>query len=165
MYGTKSILSFAFFLLLGLPSLLAQASAQTVKGTIIDKQSEIPLIGATVELISTGAPRGVITDVDGRFYMEKVPVGRQAFRISYLGYNTLTLPNILVTAGKEVILDVGMEESIVEMDAVVVTAEVEKDKANNELATVSARSFSLEEVTRFSGGRNDVSRCLSLPQL
>lgn len=139
----------------------AQENGQTVKGTIIDGQSEIPLIGATIELLSGPSPQGIVTDIDGHFSMPNVPIGRQAFRISYLGYNTVTLPNIVVTAGKEVILDIGMEESVVEMDAVVVTADVAKDKANNEMATISAINFSMEEVTRYSGGRNDVSRLVS----
>ena len=137
------------------------AQTQTVKGTVIDQQSEIPLIGATIELISNTSLTGVITDIDGRFRLENVPVGRQVFRISYLGYNTVTLPNIVVTSGKEVILDILMEESVVQMDEIVVTAEVEKDKANNEMATISAINFSLEEVTRYSGGRNDVSRLVT----
>ncbi|MEL6638483.1 MAG: TonB-dependent receptor [Bacteroidota bacterium] len=145
-------------ILFGSFPLLAQ---QTVRGTIIDQQSEIPIIGATIELLNSADYAGAVTDVDGQFEIKNVPYGRQAFRISYLGYNSITLPNILVTAGKEVILDVGMEESVIEMAEVVVTAEVEKDQANNEMASISARSFTLEEVTRFSGGRNDVSRLAS----
>ncbi len=138
--------------------LLAQ---QTIRGTIIDQQSEIPIIGATVELLNSADYTGAVTDLDGQFEIKNIPYGRQAFRISYLGYNSITLPNVLVTAGKEVVLDVGMEESVIEMAEVVVTAEVEKDQANNEMASISARSFTLEEVTRFSGGRNDVSRLAS----
>lgn len=137
---------------------LAFAQTQTIRGTIIDKQSEIPLIGVTIELITVDPVRGSITDLDGQFTIAEVPVGRQAFRVSYLGYNTITIPNIVVTAGKEVVLDIGLEESVIQMNEVVVTAEVEKDNPINEMATISARTFNLEEVTRFSGGRNDVAR-------
>lgn len=156
----KSLFTLCLILLSSL-ALSAQSSTQTVRGTVLDAQSEIPLIGAAVELISVEPTRGVTTDVDGQFTITDVPVGRQIFRISYLGYNAVTIPNVLVTAGKEVVLDAGLEESIVQMDEVVVTATVEKDRANNELATISARSFTLEEVTRYSGGRNDVSRLAS----
>lgn len=157
----KSSITISLVLLL-LPIMAwSQANTQTVKGTIIDQQSEIPLIGATIEWISTDNPAGVTTDVDGRFSLSGVAIGRQVFRISYLGYNTITLPNINITAGKEVLLNVSMEESVIEMAEVVVTAEVEKDRANNELATVSARNFSLEEVNRYAGGLNDVSRLVT----
>ncbi len=157
----KNLLLLFFNLLLLNSGIFAQNASQTVRGTITDKQSEIPLIGATVQLIGGIATQGSTTDVDGDFEIKNVTVGRQAFQISYLGYNTITIPNVVVTAGKEVVLNVGLEESVVEMDEIVVTAEVEKDGANNELATISARSFSLEEVTRYSGGRNDVSRLAS----
>lgn len=149
--------------LLFLPLFLVQnfAQTQTIKGTVIDKQSELPLIGAAVELINTENTIGSVTDVDGYFRLENVPIGRQVIQVSYLGYNSITLPNILVTSGKEVILDISLEESVEQLDEVVVTAEVEKSKAQNELATVSARTFSVEEVIRYSGGRSDVARLAS----
>lgn len=147
-----------FFIFFFAVTILIAQNTQTVKGTIIDKQSEIPLIGVAVELISVEPSRGEVTDLDGRFVMPDVPVGRHAFRISYLGYNPITIPNVVVTAGKEVVLNVGLEESVIQMDEVVVTAEVAKDKTVNDMAAISARSFNLEEVTRFSGGRNDVAR-------
>lgn len=134
------------------------AQTQTVKGTIIDKQSEVPLIGAAVEVVDNANSIGTTTDFDGYFRLENVPIGRQTIRISYLGYHTITIPNVVVTTGKEVVLNVGLEESIEQLDEIVVTAEVEKDKAQNEMATISARTFSVEEVNRFSGGRSDVAR-------
>ncbi|MFK7935459.1 MAG: carboxypeptidase-like regulatory domain-containing protein, partial [Saprospiraceae bacterium] len=140
---------------------VATAQTQTVKGQIIDQQSEIPLIGAAIEQIdinNESSTNGTTTDIDGYFRLENISVGRQVFRVTYLGYKTITLPNILVTAGKEVILNIQLEESIAELNTVVVTAEVEKDRAQNEMAAISARTFSLEEVNRYSGGRNDVAR-------
>src|SRR5690606_39437878 len=136
----------------------AFAQNQTVKGQVLDKQSEMPLIGATVVWLGGDGQNGAVTDVDGFFKLENIPVGRQAFQISYIGYNNLTVPNVVVTAGKEVILNLALEESIAQLNEVVVTAAAEKDKAQNELATVSARQFSLEEVNRYSGGRSDVAR-------
>ena len=136
--------------------LLAQSS-QTVKGTIIDKQSEMPLIGATIQLVGEQQV-GTVTDFDGYFTLSNVPLGRHTFQIGYLGYLPLTLPNIEVTAGKEVILDIALEESVEKLEEIVVVANAQKDKAQNELATISARTFSMEEVVRYSGGRSDVGR-------
>jgi CarboxypepD_reg-like domain len=141
--------------------LAAQQNQQTVRGTVIDQQADIALIGATIELLSGTEVKGTTTDADGRFEMTNVPLGRHQFRISYIGYNTITLPNVLITAGKEVVLQIAMEESTINMAEVVVTAEVEKDKTINKMAGISARTFSLEEVTRYAGGANDVSRMAS----
>lgn len=131
---------------------------QNVKGTIIDKTSNTPLIGATVELISETNNTGTTTDIDGYFRLESIPVGRHTFRVSYLGYYPIILPDIEVNAGKESIINVGLEESVEKLSEVVVTAEAEKDQAQNKLATLSARTFGVEEVTRYSGGRSDVAR-------
>ena len=139
-------------------SLQGQNQTQVVKGLIIDQQSEMPLIGATVQLISNDQPIGTTSDVDGYFRLEGIPVGRHAFQINYLGYRPLTLPNIVVTSGKEVVLNITLEESVEELTEVVVKANTEKDQPLNQMATISARTFSLEEVNRFSGGRSDVAR-------
>jgi hypothetical protein len=132
------------------------AQTGVIKGTVIDQQSEMPIIGATVQLLNIDNELGTVTDIDGDFRLENVPLGRQVIQVTYVGYAPMSLPNIEVTSGKEVVLNVTIEESISELNEVVVTAN--KDQAQNELATISARQFSLEEVNRYSGGRGDVAR-------
>ena len=137
------------------------AQSGTIKGTVLDQQSEMPVIGATVQLVGTESTNGTVTDVDGYFTLEKVPIGRNVLQISYLGYETITLPNVEVSTGKDVILDVTIRESVEQLTEVVVTAQTDKDQAQNDMAAVSARQFSVEEVNRFSGGRSDVARLAS----
>lgn len=155
----KFILLVLIFLSLHYP-LLSQNGFQTIKGTVVDKESEIPLIGATLELIGPNR-QGVTTDVDGQFRLENIEVGRHMIQVNYLGYEPTTMSNIIVTSGKEVILNIELEESILQLDEVVITAQTDKDKTVNEMASVSARTFSMDEVIRYSGGRNDVSRLVS----
>ncbi len=137
---------------------LSKAQTGTIKGVVIDKQSEIPLVGATVELLNTNDSNGVITDIDGYFTLERVPLGRQTIRVSYIGFESITLPNIVVTSGKEAVVNVGLIEAFDQLDEIIITSETNKARAINKLTSVSARQFSLEEVTRFSGGRSDVGR-------
>ena len=54
----------------------SQKLTQTVRGTIIDTDSKLPLIGATVVIVGTNPPIGAATDANGNFRIEKVPVGR-----------------------------------------------------------------------------------------
>lgn len=136
----------------------AQSSTQTVKGQIIDKQSEIPIIGASIEWLNENETKGAVSDYDGYFTLEEIPVGRQVFRISYLGYETMTLPNVELTTGKEVFLNLSMVESVEVLEEIVVRANVPKDRAINEYTTISGRTFSLEEVNRYAGGRSDIAR-------
>lgn len=149
------------------------AQTQTIRGVILDQQSESPLIGATIQLITNNdnndvndaktqqTVAGATTDTDGQFILKNAPVGRQALRISYLGYEPLTVPNILVTAGKEVQLNLRMQESFAALNEVVINGKADKDKAVNEMATISARQFNTEEVMRYSGGRNDVAKLVA----
>lgn len=140
-------------------TLTAQSLTQTIKGQVTDEQSGAPIIGATVMLIGSDPPKGGITDVDGFFRIEEVPIGRQSFNISYLGYETVTLPDILVGAGKEVILNSKLIESLEQLEEIVVVAENEqKGQPKNELATVSAISLGMDEITRFPATFNDPAR-------
>ena len=100
----------------------AFAFAQHIQGTLTDAQSDFPLTGATIEVIGIDPVLGTTTDLDGRCSLGPVPTGRLTVRISSLGYATQTVPNVLVTAGKDVMLDLALEESVTELAAVTVTA-------------------------------------------
>ncbi len=146
----------SIMLLLSFTGIYAQSGV--IRGTVLDQQSENPLVGAAVQLLNADQETGVITDFDGQFVLKSVPLGRQSIRVSFIGFETSTIPNIEVTSGKDVSVTVTLIESFDQLDEVVVTSDTNKDRAINKLATVSARQFGLEEVTRFSGGRSDVGR-------
>ncbi len=141
--------------------LSTMAQTQVVKGKVNDAKSNSTLIGVTVIVANTDPLIGTTTDLDGNFKIESVPIGRHELIFKYLGYKSTSIPNVMVTAGKEVILNVQMEESVKQLKQFVVTADSEKDRPNNDLAKVSARTFDLEQVNRFSGGRNDVARLVT----
>ncbi len=145
------------FLLAGL-CLRAQEITQTIRGTVLDKESKAPLTGAEVAVLSTDPVSGDISDVDGHFKIEKIPVGRHTLQVTYLGYELLTIPNLLVTSGKEVVLNLELVESAVQLEVATVVAKHDKAEALNEMATVSARSFSVEETSRYAGSFYDPAR-------
>ena len=138
-----------------------QELTQTIRGTILDTDSKLPLIGAEIIIANTDPLIGTTSDENGNFRLEKIPVGRITLHLSYLGYENQTIPNIVVTSGKEVILNLNMEESIFKIKEVVVTASQNKGEALNDMAMISARSISAEETNRYAGGFNDPSRIMS----
>jgi len=150
----------AIWLLLLAPAFLF-AQTQTVRGRVIDRQSETPLIGATVLVIGAEPAIGATTDVDGRFALTAVPVGRQALQVTYLGYEPQTVPNLLITAGREVVLNLALEESLSAVEEVTIVARTNKDQPVNDMATISTRPFNTEEVLRYSGGRNDIAKLVA----
>ncbi|MBK6543700.1 MAG: TonB-dependent receptor [Saprospiraceae bacterium] len=133
-------------------------SVQTIRGTILDKQSETPILGAAVSVLSATPVLGNVTDMNGNFVIQNVPVGRHIIQISYLGYHELLIPNTLVSSGKEVVLEIKMEEATHSLEEIIIAADADKDRPINELATVSSRQFNVEEVRRYSGGRNDIAK-------
>ncbi len=112
----------------------SQNLTQTVRGTIIDSDNKLPIIGATVIIIGTDPLIGTATDVNGIFRFDNIPLGRIAVKISYLGYETKTISDIVVNSGKEVVLDLTMQESVTKMDEVVVKAYKKKGEAINDMS-------------------------------
>lgn len=131
---------------------------QTVKGTVIDKDTQQPLIGATVSIEKSGPPTGAITDLEGKFRFDEIPVGRYNFVCEYLGYEAAVRSNVIVNSAKEVDLYFELVESGITTDEVVVVAFQKSNEAINEAAIVSTRSFSVEETQRYAASANDPSR-------
>jgi hypothetical protein len=157
----KNLFYSIFLLVLITIPAAGQDLTQTVRGTIIDADSRLPLIGAQVILIDSSPLKGSSSDVHGRFRLDHIPIGRISLRLSYLGYETVIIPNLIVNSGKEVILDLEMRLAAISMDELVVTQDMEKGAALNDMAIVSSRSISAEETNRYPGGFNDPSRILS----
>ncbi len=67
----------------------SQNLTQTVRGTIIDIDSKLPLIGATLVIPGTNPIIGTTTDVNGIFRLENIPIGRITLQLSYIGYETI----------------------------------------------------------------------------
>ena len=145
-----------FFLLCGFSQ-----PTQTIRGKVVDAESQAPLLGANVLILEAGPITGVITDESGVFILEDVPVGRYTILVSYVGYKSSILREILVGTGKEVFLDVGLKELLVEMEGVSVVANINKDQTINPMAGVSARSFTVEETERYPGSWGDPARMAS----
>lgn len=139
----------------------SQSITQTVRGTLIDNDSKLPLTGATVILPGTDPLIGTVTDLNGNFKFKNIPIGRITLKLSYLGYEAKTITDIVVNSGKEVVLDLSMQESPVKIDEVVVNARKDKGEAINDMAQLSLHSITLEETKRFTGGMDDPARVVS----
>lgn len=139
-------------------SLQAQGLSQTIRGRILDRESQQPLPGATVVVLSTSPPLAATTDPDGNFKIGQVPVGRHTLKISFIGYEEQTIPELLLGSGKELVLNIGLAESFTNLGGVTITAEREKGTARNEMTTVSARSISVEESKRYAASISGPAR-------
>ncbi|MCD4772220.1 MAG: TonB-dependent receptor [Bacteroidales bacterium] len=139
----------------------SQELTQTIKGKVIDSESQVELPGATVLVVNSNPLIGTVSDVNGRFRLENVPVGRVSLKISFIGYEEQFISGLLVSSGKEISLNISLKESYSTLDEVVIKAETRKEEAINKMATLSARTFSVEDAQRFAGGMDDPSRLAS----
>ncbi|HYV95219.1 MAG TPA: TonB-dependent receptor [Chitinophagales bacterium] len=137
--------------------LSAQTPTQTVRGTVVEQHVETPLPGANVIVVGSDPVIGSSTDDNGNFRLEHVPVGNHVLQITYMGYKDAAI-NILVNAGKETVVSIQLEQNVVEGKEVVVTADSRKDKPLNEMSSVSARTFSVEETQKYAAAVNDPAR-------
>ena len=136
----------------------AQNNTQNIRGVVTDKLSQTPLIGVAIQIGSL--QKGATTDTLGKYSLTNIPPDRYEIKVSYVGYKNITIPNVVVTSGKEVILDIAMEEAFSQLAEVVIKAS-NKGGTINKLASVSARTFSMEEVNRYAGGRSDPARLVA----
>ena len=156
----KTFLNIVLFLVLPLVA-HSQDITQTLRGTIYDQSTHEPLIGATIVVQNSQPVIGTTTDEAGNFSITNLPLGRVSLEISYIGYESRVIPEVLITSAKEVVLSIALKEAATELEGVEVVAGIRKEKALNAMATVSARTFSVEETQRYAGGLSDPARLAS----
>lgn len=66
------------------------AQKRSVKGVVISKEENEPVIGASVLIVGTTI--GTITNYDGEFVLPDVPESNTTLQISYLGMKTILAP-------------------------------------------------------------------------
>ena len=154
----KYILTLSLLILLAETGYSQANLKQTLRGIVIDRETQIPLSGVNIILPNTDPQQGTISDEKGYFRFEEVLIGRQTIQASYIGYKTQIIDNIVISSAKEKIIKIELEESVTEIDEVVIKATIQKDKPLNKMATISARSFTVDETNRYPGSYGDPAR-------
>jgi len=122
-YSTFYLFTFALVLILFYLFLFHPIYAQTsgsIAGRVVDKETQTPLIGVNVLIKKTIL--GASTDRLGNFFIERIPPGTYSLMVSEMGYKTKTIENVIVEPGKISHLELLLEETVIAMDPVVVTA-------------------------------------------
>ena len=82
-------------------------TGHVIRGTVLDAVSNTPITGATVTVTENGKTiAGAIVKKNGTFRITNVPLGRRVVKITMVGYEPHINDNVLVTAGKEAIVNV-----------------------------------------------------------
>jgi outer membrane cobalamin receptor len=129
----------------------------TLQGSVIDKKTREPLVGASVSL-NNNLSVGTATDVDGNFTLTVNDL-RQPLKIQYIGYESKII--IHKDAGNPV--QVELDTDNFNLNEVVVTgqgAEIQKRRLSSNVTSVSGK-----ELDKFNNGRVDQLLQNALPNV
>ncbi|MBK8848765.1 MAG: carboxypeptidase-like regulatory domain-containing protein [Saprospiraceae bacterium] len=138
-------------------SLHAQPLTQTIRGVVVDATNREPLIGAEVYVMGIDPIIGTVSDAEGKFVLEQVPVGRRTVVCRYTGYSSFERDNILLNSAKEFFIEMALSPGV-EMGEVVVTDTKRSYQAVNQLAVASTRRLEPEELQYHAATANDPGR-------
>ena len=113
---------------------------QKLKGTVVDAENQMPLIGAT--LLIKGTTVAGVSDFDGNFVLENCPSPPFTVEVSYTGYETLQQDIDVITNGITIALESG-----VMLEAVEVTSEYSKLKQD---LSLTVESIGIQEIRSVS---------------
>ncbi|MBI4645603.1 MAG: TonB-dependent receptor [Bacteroidia bacterium] len=134
---------------------------QTIRGSVKDKNSHIGIPGSNVAVMKDSMIiAGGASDKNGFFRIDYIPVGRYKVAVSSIGYERTIVRDIIVNSGKEVILELELEESVTILKDVEIVA-TQKHETINKMTSVSTRTFSVDESERYAGSRADPARMAS----
>ncbi|XLS28775.1 TonB-dependent receptor domain-containing protein [Flavobacteriaceae bacterium M23B6Z8] len=105
--------------------IIAQEKGSIV-GKITDKElNNDPLPFANV--LIKGTTTGTTTDFDGLFRFEDLDPGAYTLSISFVGYQTIEVNNVVVEAGKVTEIEAGLSQDAQALEEVVVTTTVKRE--------------------------------------
>lgn len=133
-----------------------QNLTQQLRGTIVDRQTKNVLADASVMI--KDAKLIAISDSNGKFSFKKIPIAKYDLVISKLGYQNTLINGIELNSGKEVVLEIELEEAVTILKEVTVSSNKNKEQFNNPFALVSTRQFGPQEAVRYAGGFQDPAR-------
>lgn len=133
-----------------------EIETQTIRGRVIDRESKVSLPYANILVLNTNPQKGVTTDSEGYFKIENLPVGRYSLQISFIGYEKAVLSELLLGSAKELVINIELTESSQNIKEVIISEK--KGQPLNEMATVSSKSFSVEETKRYAASISDPGR-------
>ncbi len=116
----------------------------SLRGRVFDKTTEEPLTGANIIVVQTSL--GAASDIDGNYLIRGIPVGNRSIKVSYIGYNSITV-NVEITANRTLEQDFYLDARTITGETVIITAQAEgqlsainQQLTSNTISNVVSRS-------------------------
>jgi hypothetical protein len=138
---------------------LAAGTTGKIVGTVIDRSTKEPLIGANVLLVGTSV--GSMTDKSGNYLIINIPPGIYSVKVSMMGYKTLITENVRLSIDMTTTIDAELETTVIESGEVVTVvaqrALIQRDMTSS-LSSVGAEEIqdlpvqNMEDVLELQAG-------------
>lgn len=146
---------FGCLFLCSVSSLKSQNFKQQVRGKVFDEVSNLTLADAKLVLAQGEKEYVATSDETGEFRFKEIPVGRYSLRISRKEYAEYRVPDVLLSAGKELILEIGLSFASYEAE----TVEINNSNSRKQnIQQISTRVFTVEESQRIAATYYDPAR-------
>ena len=147
----KKWISAAAFMLMAAQVFGAGEAEVNIRGSIKDRNSKEPLIGATVQIV--GSNLATMTDIDGNFQLSGVKDGIYDIEIKYVGYKTAVKRQVKIEDNKITTLDFEMVTDEHLLSDVVVVAKANRESENVTLleqkrSVVAVQAVGAQELSR-----------------
>src|SRR5579883_773963 len=136
------LLLLAAVVLMTLPHVFAQTSRGTITGLVTDPKGAV-IAGADIEIesIKTGVKRTTKSNEAGLYRFDAVDLGEYNLKVNPAGFQTLVNRGLIIEAGatisKDVRLEVGTTQSVVEVAADAVTLSYEAAGRGGSITSVA----------------------------
>lgn len=120
----KKIVTKLLLLVALLPYLVFAGTTGKLTGKVTDKKTGEPL--PFVNVVIEGTSLGAATDLDGKYTILNVSPGKYNVKFQYVGYQTVVVQNVQISIDLTTTQDAALEETAVEMQAIVVEGKAEK---------------------------------------
>jgi len=124
-------------------ALIWAGTSGQIKGTVIDKETKQPVVGASVRVVGTSCYS--MTDSDGKFVIRNVQSGLYTICVIHIFYDTLEVQAVNVLAEKTTEVSVSLKKKSAELEEKVVVKAVDEPLVYDEVS--SQQTISVKPVT------------------
>jgi len=151
--------SVIFLLVILIPCLVFAGTKGKITGMVLDKDTGEPLPGVNITV--KGTYLGASTDLNGTYFIINVPVGTYELEVSYIGYHTVKIQNVRISADLTTRQNFNLQGTIMELgEVIVVTATrplIQQDLTASRSITTSDELMAIpfenvEDVTAITAG-------------
>lgn len=144
-----------FFLIFFVMTEFSFGKTGIIKGVVIDEGTGDPMIGARISV--ENQKFGALTKINGDFIIQNIPEGVYTIKINYVGYQTITINDVVVKSNQVTTLDVSMRQADLMQKEIIITADAIKTTGaallkERQKAEAVSDAIGAEEISRVGGG-------------